>query len=124
ERSLELTGVGVDYAFDAAGRAALVQTGIAATRRGGTIVCVGAPPLEDTITIAPAALFTISEKKLPGCTLGSCNSVREIPRLLDLWHRGRLDLKALITARRQLSEINLALDDLRTSRGLRTVLSI
>ena len=71
----------------------------------------------------PAALFTISEKKLLGCTLGSCNSLREIPRLLDLWRAGRLDLEALITARRPLAEINLALDDLRAARGIRTVLA-
>jgi Zn-dependent alcohol dehydrogenase len=122
-RCLELTAVGVDYAFDAAGRAALVQAGIVATRRGGTIVCVGAPPLDDAITIMPAALFTISEKKLLGCTLGSCNSLREIPRLLELWRAGRLDLESLITARRPLSEINLAFDDLRAARGIRTVLS-
>src|SRR5207247_11185333 len=30
--AFELTGVGVDYAFDAVGRAALVQTGLAACR--------------------------------------------------------------------------------------------
>ena len=123
-RALELTGVGVDYAFDAVGRAALIQAGMAACRNGGTTVAVGAAPLEDVITIAPAALFTLSEKKLVGCALGSCNSVREIPRLLALWRAGRLDLPGLITARRPLAEINQAMDDLRASRGIRTVLEI
>jgi S-(hydroxymethyl)glutathione dehydrogenase / alcohol dehydrogenase len=123
-RAIDLTGVGVDYAFDAVGRASLIQAGLAACRNGGTTVCVGAAPLDDVIMIAPAALFTISEKKLLGCTLGSCNSVREIPRLLALWQAGRLDLEALVTARRPLSEINLAFEDLRASRGIRTVLSL
>ena len=123
-RTLELTGVGVDYAFDAVGRAALVQAGMAACRNGGTTVAVGAAPLEDVITIAPAALFTLTEKRLVGCALGSCNSVREIPRLLALWRAGRLDLPGLITARRPLAEINEAMDDLRASRGIRTVLQI
>ena len=123
-RCLELTQVGVDYAFDAVGRAVLVQTGLVATRRGGAVICVGAPPLDDAITIAPAALFTISEKKLLGCTLGSVNSLREIPRLVELWRAGRLDLEALITARRPLAEINQAFDDLRAARGIRTVLSL
>ena len=123
-RAMDITGVGVDYAFDAVGRASLIQTGLAACRNGGTTVCVGAAPLDDVIMIAPAALFTISEKKLLGCTLGSCNSVREIPRLLALWQAGRLDLDALVTARRPLGEINAAFDDLRASRGIRTVLSL
>ena len=121
-RAIELTGVGVDYAFDAVGRASLVQTGLVATRNGGTTVCVGAAPMEDVIQVAPAALFTLSEKKMIGCALGSCNSVRDIPRLLALWQAGRLDLEALITARRPLAEINLAMEDLRASRGIRTVL--
>lgn len=124
-RAFELTGgIGVDYAFDAVGRASLIQAGLAACRNGGTTVCVGAAPMEDVITIAPAALFTISEKKVVGCTLGSCNSVREIPRLIALWQAGRLDLDALVTARRPLAEINQAFDDLRASRGIRTVLSL
>jgi S-(hydroxymethyl)glutathione dehydrogenase/alcohol dehydrogenase len=123
-RAHELTEVGVDYAFDAVGRSSLIQTGLLATRSGGTTVCVGAAPLEDAVTIAPAALFTLTEKKLVGCALGGCNSTREIPRLISLWRAGRLDLEGLITARRPLAEINQALDDLRASRGIRTVLQI
>ena len=56
--------------------------------------------------------------------LGSVNSLREIPRLIALWQAGRLDLESLITARRPLAEINEAMDDLRASRGVRTVLTI
>ncbi len=119
----ELTGVGADYAFEAAGRATLVETGIAAVRNGGTVVAVGAPPVDQGITIAPAAAFTISEKKLLGCTLGSANSLHEIPRLIALWQQGRIDLEALLTHRRPIEEVNEALDDLRAARGIRTVLS-
>jgi Zn-dependent alcohol dehydrogenase len=123
-RVMELTGVGADYAFDAVGRGALIQAGLAATRTGGTTVCVGAPPIDDVITIAMPALFVINEKKLLGCALGSSNSLREIPRLVALWQAGRLDLEGLITARRPLAEINAALDDLKAGRGIRTVLSL
>ncbi len=120
----ELTEVGVDYAFEAAGIGQLVSTGVTATRNGGTIVCVGAPPISEDIHIAPASLFTVSEKKLLGCLLGSCNSLHEIPRLIALYQAGRLDLDALITARRPLTEINEAMEDLAASRGIRTVLDI
>src|SRR5262249_43759628 len=124
QHAFAVTGVGVDYAFDAVGRASLVQAGLAATRNGGTTVAVGAAPMDDVITIAPAALFTISEKKLIGCTLGSCHAVRDIPRLIALWQAGRLDLEGLVTARRPLKEINEAFEDLRRARGIRTVLTI
>jgi len=121
---MDLTGVGVDYAFETAGRAGLIQIGIAASRVGGTTVCLGAPPMDEVITIAPAVLFTASQKKLLGCILGSANSLREIPRLMALWKAGRLDLDGLITARRPLAEINEAVADLQASRGIRTVLAI
>jgi S-(hydroxymethyl)glutathione dehydrogenase / alcohol dehydrogenase len=123
-RAREIAPVGVDYAFECAGRAALVQTGIAAARNGGTIVCVGAPPVDESIQIAPAALFTVSEKKLLGCLLGSCNSLREIPRLVSLWQAGRLDLESLISARLPLARVNEALDLARSTRGIRTVLDL
>lgn len=119
----ETTGVGADYAFEAAGHAALVETGLASVRNGGTVVAVGAPPVDQAITITPAAGFTISEKKLLGCTLGSSNSLREIPRIIALWQQGRIDLEALLSRRRPIEEINEALEDLRRSRGVRTVLS-
>jgi S-(hydroxymethyl)glutathione dehydrogenase / alcohol dehydrogenase len=122
--AMDVTGVGVDYAFDAVGRASLVQAGLAATRNGGTTVAVGAAPMTDSITIAPAALFTLTEKKLLGCALGSCNSLRDVPRLVALWQAGRLDLDGLVTARRPLAEINEAMADLRASRGIRTILSL
>jgi Zn-dependent alcohol dehydrogenase len=117
-------GIGVDYAFETAGRAALVQTGLAALRNGGTVVCVGAPPIAESIQIPLAAAFVISEKKVVGCTLGSSNSLREIPRLVALWQAGRLDLEAMITRRRPLAEIDQAFEDLRQGRGIRTVLSV
>ena len=123
-RVREATGVGADYAFETAGRASLVAVGLAATRNGGTVVCVGAPPIHEKIEIAPAALFAVTEKKLLGCILGSSNSLREIPRLVSLWRAGRLDLEALITQRRPLAEINQAMADLRAGRGVRTVLAI
>lgn len=115
-------GIGVDFAFDAVGRAALIQTGVAATRNGGTTVCVGAAPMDEPIVLAPAALFTLTEKKVVGCALGSCHALRDIPRLLALAHGGQLDLGALITARRPLAAINDAMQDLRDARGIRTVL--
>jgi S-(hydroxymethyl)glutathione dehydrogenase/alcohol dehydrogenase len=117
-------GVGVDYAFECAGAAALVSVGMLASRAGGTTVCVGAPPIDQAITLAPAALFAASEKKLVGCLLGSSNSLLEIPRLVSMWQTGQLDLEALISNRRPLEEINEAMDDLEAGKGIRTVLSL
>lgn len=124
-RAHELTGgIGVDYAFEAVGAGPLVEQCLWATRNGGTTVMIGAAPLDHNITLAPAVLFMTSERKLMGSFLGSCNSRRDVVRLLDLWRAGRLDLEGMITARRPLDEINDAIDDMHAGRGLRTVLTI
>jgi Zn-dependent alcohol dehydrogenase len=47
-----------------------------------------------------------------------------VPRLLELWRRGALDLEGMITSRRPLAEINAGFDDMRARRGIRTVLSL
>ena len=119
---ISMTEVGVDHAFEAAGVGSLTEVGIAATRNGGTIVMVGAPPLSDVVTLMPS-LMVIQQKKLTGCTLGSCNSLHEIPRMIGLYQADRLDLEGLITMRRPIEEINEAAEDLTASRGIRTVLN-
>lgn len=117
-------GRGVDYAFEAVGRAALVPALVEATRAGGTTVLVGAPPLDEPLELGPAVLFGSLEKKVLGCLLGSSSSLLEVPRLVALWQGGQLDLEAMVTARRPLDEINEACDDLRAGRGVRTVLAV
>ena len=123
-RAHELTGIGVDVAFDAVGVGKLIEIGIQATRPGGKTICVGVLRPDDSITIKPAVGFALGEKKLQGCFLGTSNPNREFPRLLSLWRAGKLDLEGMVTARRPLTEINEAFDDMRAGRGIRTVLEI
>jgi Zn-dependent alcohol dehydrogenase len=116
-------GIGVDYAFDAAGSPALLGVGLAATRRGGTTVGVGVGSGAQELTISAAA-HVMGEKKLLGCVFGSANPHREVPRMLALWRQGRLDLEGMISARRPLAEINEGFDDMAAGRGIRTVLTL
>lgn len=115
--------IGVDHAFDAVGSARLVETGVAATRRGGTTVLVGAASLDDH-----ASLFVVGamfdQKRIVGSLLGGCHAPRDFPRLVEMWRRGLLDLDAMVTGRRPLDEVNEAMDDMRAGRGIRTVLRI
>ena len=85
---------------------------------------LGDPDTAEAIVIDPAVLFTASGKRLLGCLLGSVNSRREVPRLLDLWRRGLLDLESMITMRGDLADIDRAFEDLAAGRGIRTVLAI
>jgi S-(hydroxymethyl)glutathione dehydrogenase/alcohol dehydrogenase len=117
-------GIGVDYAFEAAGLAALAEVGLNATRIGGTTVCIGAPPMTQGISIPIASVFVIAEKRLLGCALGSVNAQRDIPRYLELARVGRLDLAGMITDRFDLDQIDQAVANLRDRKGVRTTLRI
>jgi S-(hydroxymethyl)glutathione dehydrogenase / alcohol dehydrogenase len=120
----ELTdGIGMDFTFDTTGRVETIESLLKATRKGGTTVMVGLPGAHDFVHVR-ALGHSLYEKKLIGCYLGSGNAWREYDRLLALWRTGRLNLEEIVTARRPLEEINLAFDDMRAGRGLRTVLTI
>jgi S-(hydroxymethyl)glutathione dehydrogenase/alcohol dehydrogenase len=120
----ELTrGIGVDYAFDAAGHPDLLAVGLAATRRGGTTVGVGVSGGAQDLTVS-AASHVMGEKKLLGCVFGSANPHREVPRMLALWAQGRLDLEGMISFRRPLDEINDGFEDMKAGHGIRTVLDL
>ena len=118
-----MTGIGVDVAFEAVGSGPLVETALAATRSGGSVVMVGASPIEDVVPVSPVMMM-FTEKKIMGSLLGSCWAPRDIPRLIALWQAGRLDLDAMVTSRRPLEEVNEAIADLEAGRGLRTVLTM
>jgi S-(hydroxymethyl)glutathione dehydrogenase/alcohol dehydrogenase len=117
-------GIGVDDAFDAVGSTVAIETCVWSTRNGGTTVLVGAGGLDQTMNLSPPVMITLSERKIVGSFLGSCNSRRDIPRLIALWRAGRLDLEGMITARRPLVEINDAFADMTAGVGLRTVVAI
>jgi Zn-dependent alcohol dehydrogenase len=121
---MDLTGVGMDYCFEAAGQAALLEQGIASSRAGGTTVGVGAAPIDQGISIPMVAGFTATEKRLIGCLLGSVHAHRDIPRLLALAKAGRLDLAGMITDRYPLDDVTAAVDNLQQRRGIRTALTI
>ena len=120
---MELTEGGVDTAFDAVGSAALVDTCLAAVVNGGEVVLVGAAPITDTVELN-AVTMMFSEKSVRGSLLGSSLSVRDIPRIVQMWQAGRLPLDEMVTARRPLEDVNEAVADAAAGRGLRTVLTM
>ena len=118
-------GVGVDYAFESAGVAGLSTVALNALRRGGHLVCVGVPAdLAAKLEVDMYGLFVTNQITVSGCLLGGVNSVHEIARLTELWQTSRLDLEGMITARRPLKDINMAFEDMKAGKGIRSVIEI
>lgn len=114
-------GRGADYVFVAVGIPDAVTQALTMIRRGGTVVVVGMPGVRDT---APVRVFDIvwSEQRLIGSRMGSTRLHVDVPRLADLYLRGRLKLDELITARYPLDRINDAIAAMRSGEALRNVI--
>jgi len=113
----DLTAGGPDYAFEAIGTEATIQQAWEAAGPRGTVVVVGIMPKGSTLTIDPWQFF--SEKTLKGSFLGSANVRTNIPRLIDLYAAGDLQLEPLVSRRIPLKELPEAFDRLRAGEGLR-----
>lgn len=120
---LEATsGRGADVAFEAVGVPALQRQAFDITRRGGRTVMVGVTGLTDELTI-PSMFMTLYEKSILGTFYGGGDPRSEIPRVLDMWRAGRLDLESMVTGRGKLDDVNAAFETMRSGESIRTVLT-
>jgi len=117
-------GIGADHAFEAVGAQSLIETGFNAIRNGGSLTLIGFAPLDHTLAGILPAMLMFSQKRLLGSVLGGVNSLRDIPRYIDLHRAGRLDLAGLVTSHRPLEELDLAVGDMDAGRGIRTVFDL
>ena len=121
----ELTdGAGVDFSFDAVGNSDLISMGLAANKSGGLTVIVGAPPPEEELKLPSALHLMMTEKRLIGSLLGSCDAQKDIPAFVEYWKNGSLDLESMISHKYTLDEVNSGFDALKESSGVRSVIKI
>ena len=109
---MELTrGVGTDYGmefvgFDQAPETA--QIAFRAIRKGGTMLMVGvAQAQQTTFPINPAEL-TLWQKTVQGVLFGDSQFRSDIPRYLDLYEQGLINLDEMVTQEMELDAINEA----------------
>ncbi|GIW07205.1 MAG: alcohol dehydrogenase [Dehalococcoidia bacterium] len=115
----QLTGGGVDFAFEAIGLPRTAEQAFLSTGRGGVATIIGMIPVGAVVTIPGSLLLT--ERKLQGSGMGSNRFRVDVPRYLELYQQGRLKLDEMITRRIRLDEINSAFDALRSHQGVRSV---
>jgi alcohol dehydrogenase len=121
EQVKELTGGGVDFAFESAGSVRALDLAYRLTRRGGMTVTAGLPR-PDEAWAAPAVNLVAEERTLKGSYVGSSIPLRDVPRYIELYQRGKLPVDKLMGERLQLSEINSAFDRLASGLSSRQLL--
>ena len=91
----DLTGAGVDHAFECAGLVPTVEAAIAMTAPGGTAVLIGMPPRGARVSFDVTEIFR--GRRIVGSLNGACDPARDFPTMIDHVTAGRLDLDALVT---------------------------
>jgi alcohol dehydrogenase len=114
----DLTGGGVEFAFEAVGSAAVLATAYAAVRRGGTAVSVGLPHPNQQLSI-PAVSLVAQEKSIRGSYMGSAVPRRDIPRFIDLYLSGALPVDELLSPAIALEDVNVGFDRLADGTAIR-----
>lgn len=112
---------GVDYAFEVIGIPALTEELFELTRAGGTCVAVGSTPPGSRISISMQTLFP--QRRLLGCMAGGNVPRRDLPRIFELYRRGRLELDLLVGARVPLDRVDEAIAIAESGEVARTVVT-
>ena len=92
---LELTGGGVDHAFEAIGLAATAQQAFNMLRKGGTATVIGMIPLGERVEIDGFQL--LMEKRLQGSNMGSNRFRVDMPQYIEWYLAGKLKLDELVS---------------------------
>jgi S-(hydroxymethyl)glutathione dehydrogenase/alcohol dehydrogenase len=121
EEVVAITGGGVHHAIEAVGRAQSAATAVKVLRRGGTATILGMMPLDQSVGLS--AMDLLSGKRLQGGFMGYNRFPVDIPRLVDFYQRGLLDLDTIIAERLPLERINHAFDALRKGDATRSVVT-
>lgn len=120
EHIRELSGGGVEYAFEFAGSIRALDLAYRITRRGGETITAGLPPSTATFSV-PAVNLVAEERTLRGSYIGTCVPSRDIPRYISLYQQGRLPVDKLLSGRLTLDQINEGFDLLHEGKAVRQV---
>ena len=94
---MELSGGGVDYAIETAGKAETILQAFGALHNGGKCIVVGMAPIGSMVNI-PAYEFLLG-KSIAGSVQGDIRHQADIPRLIDMYMDGKLPIDKLISKR-------------------------
>lgn len=116
----ELTKGGVDHAIEAVGRPSSGELAVKSLKRGGTATILGMMPLQHSVGLS--AMDLLSGKKLQGAIMGGNRFPVDIPRLVDFYMRGLLDLDSIVSETIPLERINEGFEQMKRGDAARSVI--
>lgn len=104
------------------GEGAVLAQGLALTAKRGRLVVTNIHPALEMSANVSLLDLTLMEKQVVGSLFGSGNPRADIPKLLNLYRAGQLDLDGLVTRTYPLEGVNEGYEAMREGTNIRGVL--
>ena len=117
---VELTDGGGDYTFDCTGNTNVMRDALEAAHRGwGESIIIGVAEAGKEIATRPFQLVTGRVWK--GTAFGGARGRTDVPKIVDWYMKGKIEIDPMITHVMKLDEINKAFDLMHAGESIRSV---
>ena len=117
---VELTGGGADYSFECIGNTQVMRQALECCHKGwGTSVIIGVAAAGQEISTRPFQLVT--GRSWRGSAFGGARGRTDVPKIVDWYMDGRIDIDSLITHTLPLERINEGFDLMHRGESIRSV---
>jgi S-(hydroxymethyl)glutathione dehydrogenase/alcohol dehydrogenase len=117
---VSLTDGGADYSFDCTGNVTVMRQALECCHRGwGQSIIIGVAPSGAEISTRPFQLVTGRVWK--GTAFGGARGRTDVPRIVDWYMEGRINIDDLITHKLPLERINEGFDLMHEGKSIRSV---
>ncbi len=111
---------GADYSFDCTGNVKVMRAALECTHRGwGQSIIIGVAPAGATIETRPFQLVTGRVWK--GTAFGGARGRTDVPKIVDWYMDGRIEIDPMITHKLPLDRINEGFDLMHAGTSIRAV---
>ena len=118
---IEMTGGGVDYSFECIGDVDVMRQALECCHKGwGESCMIGVAGAGKEISTRPFQLVTGRSWK--GTAFGGARGRTDVPRIVDWYMDGKINIDDLITHKMPLEDINIAFDLMHEGKSIRSVI--
>ena len=117
---VSLTDGGADYTFDCTGNTTVMRQALEACHRGwGTSIIIGVAESGKEIATRPFQLVT--GRNWRGTAFGGARGRTDVPKIVDWYMNGKIQIDPMITHVLKLEEINKGFDLMHEGKSIRSV---
>ncbi len=117
---VDLTGGGADFSFECIGNTKVMRQALECTHRGwGESIIIGVAGAGEEISTRPFQLVT--GRNWRGTAFGGARGRTDVPRIVDWYMEGKIDIDSLITHTMPLEQINHGFELMERGESIRSV---